>query len=210
MKGAIFDLDGTLVDSMFVWESVDTLLLSRYHLKPDPIYLSTIATLNFSEGAAFIISHYGIHKSIEQIKGELFSLAYDEYAHKLPLKKGVADLLRRLKYKEGMKLAIATSCIKEMCEVFLRRAGIYEYFDAMVFSDDVGCNKMKPLIYEKAATAIGLYPKDCFIFEDVPHAARSAKEAGAVVIGVYDAYSANAEEEMKVICDRYLYCINDF
>lgn len=209
MKGAVFDLDGTLVDSMHVWETVDRKLLKYYGYEPDKEYLDKIATLTLTEGAQYIVRRYGIAKTTEEIKKQLTELAYEEYAFHLELKEGVKELLDKLK-KQQIKLAVATSCTRVMCEIFLKRTGIYHYFDTLVFSEEIGSNKTQPDIYIETAARLGLLPQDCYVFEDVVHAAQSAVKAGAVVIGVYDSYSACQQEKLKAVCNRYLYHFSEF
>lgn len=209
MKAAIFDLDGTLIDSMYVWSKADCILLSRYGHYPDNEYIEKITSLTFTEGIDYIIRKYNIDRTPIALKKEIFDIAYDEYAYKLLLKEGVFELLVKLKEK-GIKIGMATSSIRVMCEALLKRTGIFDYFDAIVFSDEVGKNKTNSHIYLETARQLEVMPKDCIVFEDVIHAVKGAKKAGMKVIGVYDEYSKLYENEMRMLCDGYIYNMNEF
>ena len=209
LKGVIFDLDGTLIDSMYLWEKADYALLKKYDCVPDEEYLAVIPTLTFEEGTKYIISKYKLNRTQEQIKKELWDLAYEQYAHHVELKQGAAEILEKFK-KRNFKIAMATSSIPQMCEAVLKRYQLYDYFETIVFSEQIGKSKIEPHIYIETAKKIGLTPQQCYVFEDVPFAAQSAKKSGAKVIGIYDAYSAKEEKKMKEICDTYLYHFNEF
>lgn len=209
MKGVIFDLDGTLIDSMYLWEKADYALLKKYDCVPDKQYLAVIPTLTFEQGIKYIISKYQLNRTQEQIKKELWDLAYEQYAYHVQLKEGAAKILERFK-KRNFKIAMATSSIRQMCEVVLKRYELYDYFETIVFAEEFGQSKIEPGIYLETAKKIGLAAQECYIFEDVPFAAQSAKKSGAKVIGIYDAYSAKEEQKMKQICDSYLYHFDEF
>ncbi len=206
--GIIFDLDGTLIDSMTVWEKADFELLKRYGFSPDREYREKIVRLNFSEGVEFILEKYDIKKSFNDIKQELWEIVYDEYDKNMDLKEGVFELISSLKQR-NKKIALATSSIKEMCEACLKRNNIYDMFDAVVFSEEVGKNKTNPDVFLEAAKRICVNPKNCIVFEDAPHAVIGAKKAGMKVIGVYDEFFKANVSEMKSLCDRYIYSMSE-
>lgn len=208
MKGAIFDLDGTLIGSMAVWDKVDYDLLKRYGAVPDEEYNQYISSCTFSEGIDYIINRYGISKTPNELSEEMNEMAYDEYANKLMLKDGAYEAIIRLK-NSGVRLGMATSSIRSMCEAVLKRNKVFDYFEVILFSDEIGKNKTNPDIYIEAANRLGIEPKNCVVFEDVIFAAKSAKEAGMTVIGVFDQYSAKHSEQMKSICDKFIYSFDE-
>ncbi len=209
MKAFIFDLDGTLTDSMYVWVNADRKFLGKFGIEPDDEYNRTITSLTFTEGVNYIKTRYNIDMTQEEIMNELYNLAYDEYEKNVNLKKGVIEFLDRVK-KQRIKLGIATSSIKDMCYAVLKRHDILKYFDTIVFSDDVGVNKTFPDIYIETAKRLGEDIKNCVVFEDVPHAAMGAKKSGAFVVGVYDEFSDDKKEEMEKICDKYINSFDEF
>lgn len=208
-KGAIFDLDGTLADSMKVWEHADYTLAERYGFTPDEEYWQKVTSCSFLEGAAYITNRYGLGVSAQHIADELYAVALDDYQHNIKLKDGAAELVKKMK-ADGLKLAIATSNVEEMTFAVLRKNGILDCFDAFAYCDSVGKNKAYPDVYEAAAKSMGLEAKDCYIFEDVPYALKGAKASGAEVIGVFDGYSTDKQEEIKRNADRYILSLREF
>lgn len=206
MKSIIFDLDGTLIDSMNVWTEADNELLGRYGHKPDEEYNKTIQSLTFTEGINYIINRYKINKTPGELSAELYDLAYHHYANTVELKAGTKEFLQKLKSK-NIKMAIATSCIPDMCKIVLKKYDLEGFFETIVYSDEVGNNKTFPDIYLHTAKCIFAEPENCIVFEDAPHAVEGAKKAGMTVVGVYDDFSACHKKEM---CNNCHYYINNF
>lgn len=202
MKGIIFDLDGTLIDSMGVWEKADCDLLKKYGFEPDKEYRNIIVTLNFTEGANYVINKFKIDSTVEKIKEELYELVSEQYSNEINLKEGVLEFLELLK-KNEIKASIATSSVRHMCEAVLKRNGVESFFEHTLFSDEIGSQKSEPDIFIETARRMNLDPRDVIVFEDSPHAARGAKMAGMTVIGVHDNY-CYAADELDEICDGYI------
>ncbi len=208
-KGVIFDLDGTLINSMKVWENADFTLAEKYGFRPDKEYWNTVTSCSFLEGASYITKRFNLGKSSREIADELYSIALNDYRHNIKLKPGAKLLLERLN-RDGIKMAIATSNVEEMTHAVLKKNGVFGYFKAFAYCDCVGKNKAYPDVYNEAAKAIGLKANECYVFEDVPYALEGAKKAGAEVIGVYDEYSADKESEMRQKADRYIMRLDEF
>ncbi len=208
-KGAIFDLDGTLVDSMTVWENADYVLSERYGFTPDDEYWEKVTSVPFFEGAKYITERFNLNKTPEEIADELYRTVLYDYEHNIKLKDGAKELLERL-YKDGIKMAVATSNVEKMVFAVLKSNGVFEYFSAFSYCDTVGKNKAYPDVYADAAKKMGLSAEECYIFEDVPYALEGAKKAGAEVIGVYDEYSAAEEKRMRERADRFILSLKDF
>jgi HAD superfamily hydrolase (TIGR01509 family) len=206
MEGVIFDLDGTLIDSIWIWNKVDREVLARHGYAPDQEYLEHICKLNYSQCIEYILQRYDLGMSYDELSEELHQMAYKEYAGDVKLKPGAYELIIKLK-KDGIKLGVATSCLRKMCEAALIKNDVFHLFDTFVYSDEIGKNKLEPDIYLIAAKQLGVEPKDCIVFEDLPSAAQSAVNAGMTVIGVYDEHSKHYSKQMKNICDLF---INDF
>lgn len=207
--GAIFDLDGTLINSMKVWENADWQLAERYSFTPDKDYWDTVTSCSFLEGAEYITNRFELGKTPKELASELYDIALFEYKYNIRLKKGAEELVKRLK-KDGFSIAVATSNVEEMTHAVLKNNGIFNYFDAFAYCDTVGKNKAFPDVYNAAAEAMKLSANQCYVFEDVPYALSGAKRAGAEVIGVFDEYSANKEHEMRAKADRYIMSLEEF
>ncbi|MEA4973157.1 MAG: HAD family phosphatase [Candidatus Metalachnospira sp.] len=208
-KGVIFDLDGTLINSMKVWENADWQLAERYNFTPDKDYWDIVTSCSFLEGAEYITNRFELGKTPQEIADELYAMALFEYENNIMLKSGAKKLVKKLK-KDGFSIAVATSNIEEMTHAVLRNNGIFNYFDAFAYCDRVGKNKAFPDVYVAAAEAMKLNACECYVFEDVPYALEGAKQAGAEVIGVFDEYSASKEHEMRKKADRYIMSLEEF
>ncbi len=206
VKGVIFDLDGTLFDSMWVWREVDTQFVKNHGLPVEEDYLETLKSMNFTECAKYTRKRYSLDLTDAEMMAEWDSLAKKAYAQEVELKAGVKEYLTFLKEK-GAKIAVATSCYLSLCMPTLRRHGIADVFDGMITKDDDPKSKEHPDIYLSAAEKIGLSPGECAVFEDILTAVKTAKGAGFTTIGVADSASLNQKEEISSVADCY---INDF
>jgi len=206
MKACIFDLDGTLLDSMGVWLNIDIAFLEKRGLAVPDDYFDKISSMSFSETAAYTIKRFGLPVTVDGLLQEWNDMAAHAYGHTVPMKPHAKEYLLSLR-ECGTKLAIATSTIPGLCELALRKHGIYDWFNAICNSGEVGCGKSRPDIFLLAAQRLGVQPSDCIVFEDILDAVKSAKSIGMAVCGVYDNASKNDWEKIKQIAD---YAIFDF
>ena len=206
MKAYIFDLDGTLFDSMNVWEKVDTDFLQKRGIEVPPDYAKAINSMTFLETAAYTIERFNLNDSIESLMLEWNDMAAFSYAHNVQLKKGAKEYITML-YSKGKKLAIATSLSNELLELSLKNQGVYDLFNAICTTEEVRQGKSRPDVYLLAAKKLGIKPCDCLVFEDILPAVKSAKNAGFKVCAVYDKSSGADWEKIKSIAD---FAILDF
>lgn len=185
MKAYIFDLDGTLLDSMHVWEQIDVDFLTRRGFEVPPDYISAICSKSFPEAAAYTIELFALPDSVDDLLKEWHDMAVYAYGHTVSLKPYVREYLTLLK-ERGVKLSVATSLPAALYEPTLRNNGIWGLFDAICSTDEVSYGKTRPDVFLLAAQKLGSAPADCVVFEDIPQAVQSAKEAGMTVYGVYD------------------------
>lgn len=206
IKAVIFDLDGTIVDSMWMWKQIDIEYLERYGIEcPDDLQKS-IEGMSFSETAAYFKSRFELEESIDEIKATWNRMAYDKYQHEVPLKEGMLELLSELKAK-GIKTGIATSNSQELVDAVIDSLDIRFYFDEIHTSCEVKAGKPAPDIYLLVAECLGVEPKDCLVFEDVPLGIMAGKNAGMKVCAVDDEYSRVWTEEKKQLADYWWdYC----
>lgn len=204
IKGAIFDLDGTLVDSMGVWTNVDIQYLQKRGIEVPPDLAEQIQALTFEDCARYFKKRFGLSETIEEIMDEWNKMAYDEYAHNVKLKPGVRDYLSYLK-KKGIKIGLATSNIPELLHATLKNNDILHYFDSISTVSEVSRNKNFPDIFVLAAKKMDVEPSECVVFEDILPAILSAKSAGMKTVGVYDKHSEHDMEEIKKHADIFIY-----
>jgi len=209
IKAVLFDLDGTLVDSMWMWKAIDIEYLSQYQIELPKDLAQCIEGMSFTETAYYMKERFQIPEDIETIKATWNEMAHDKYAFEVPLKTGVYEFLKKLK-EQGIYLAVATSNSRELAETVLKAHHILEWFDAIVTGCDVQAGKPAPDVYLTAAKLVGAKPEECLVFEDIPQGIIAGKRAGMTVIAVEDTYSSELREEKQRLADYYIKDYNEF
>lgn len=203
IKGAVFDLDGTLLDSMHVWSEVDQIFFERRGMAVPSDYVAAIAPLGFPGAAAYTIERFGFKEKQEDIIKEWFELAGKAYAQDIQLKPGAKKYLESLKVN-GVRLAAATASDQEIFLPCLERHGILSWFDTIITVHDVERGKGFPDIYEKAAVNMGLDVHSCAVFEDILKGITGAKAGGFLSVGVQDQHAAADEQKIRELADIYI------
>ncbi len=206
--GAIFDFDGTLFDSMFIWDSIGADYLRTLGIQPEPELNQIFKTMSLPEAAQYYRHHYAVTLSVDEIMEGVNHRAEEMYRMQVTLKPGVRQCLEALT-ERGAGLAIATASDVYLVQMVLEHHGISEFFSHIFSCTDVGAGKTQPLIYEQALTALGTRRDQTLVFEDSLYAIQTAKAAGFTVIGVYDRYEP-AQTEVQRISDFYITDFADF
>ena len=206
-SAAIFDLDGTLIESNSVWEKLDRIILSRRGLTCSDDFITELTAMSYEDAAA-AMQNMGINISTEEFMREINELAIKEYGSNIFLKDGAFDYLHYLK-KSGTMIALATASPSELYTPVLEHNGVYDLFDAFATTDEAGAGKDSPAVYLLAAQKLSIAPEKCAVFEDIPKGIVSAKAAGMYAVGVYDKYSEKYMGEIKRYADRFIYSFTE-
>lgn len=206
ISAVIFDLDGTLVDSMWMWKQIDIDYLNRFNIElPDKLQ-EKIEGMSFSETAVYFKEQFDLQDSLENIKADWIDMAREYYLHNVSLKPGALKLLRVLK-KNNIMTGIATSNSVELLDAVLDSLGVRSYFDSIHVSCEVEHGKPAPDIYLLVADDLKVDPSKCLVFEDIAVGADAGHAAGMRVCGVSDEFALEHEDMIKEVADYY---INDF
>lgn len=202
IKGIIFDLDGTLLDSMYIWNTIGEKYLEDLGYEPEANLNQKFKNMSIYQAACYYIDHYGIQKTPEQIIEEVNEKIEDYYKNIPCEKKGVKELLETLRSKK-IKMCIASATDRYLIEYALSRLEMSEYFSEIFTCNGVGYGKDKPNIYLVAMAHLGLEKDEVAIFEDAAYALRTAKALGVKTVGIYDEYEED-QEVVQSLSDYYL------
>lgn len=205
-EAVIFDLDGTLIDSMWVWKQIDEEFLGKRNIMVPEDLDKEIEGKSFTETAEYFKERFKFSMSIDEIKAEWSQMAWDFYTNRVELKKGVKEFLELL-IAQNIRIGIATSNSRELVEAVLNSLDIMKYFMSIRTSCEVGRGKPYPDIYLKVAEDLKVNPKHCLVFEDIPNGIRAGKNAGMVVCGIKDRQPEEVWEEVKQLAD---YNVEDY
>ncbi len=202
LKGAIFDFDGTLVDSMYIWDNICTDYLRSLGIAPRENLKETFAKLTLEEAATYYRENYGVSLSVCEIISGVNEMIKDFYRTKVTLKNGIKEYLEHLD-ASGVKMCITTLSDKELVKETLQRLEISKYFSKVFTGTDFGAGKTSPEIYRAAHFYLGTLKKETCVYEDALYAAKTAKADGFFIVGVQDLYEPN-QERLKTISDVYI------
>ncbi len=199
-SAVIFDYDGTLVDSMWVWEHIDIDFCKRYELLLPEGYEEEIAYLSFEETAKYFCDRLDNNMTVDQVLVEFERMALREYSENVLCKPGVKNYLNLLKDR-GVSIAIATSLSASLLNASLEANKIQDMFDAIALCDDCGCGKSQSDVYFLAAEKVLANPSDCLVFEDVAQGIISAQRAGMSTGAVLDRGDHQNSEQVRQLAD---------
>ena len=204
LQSAIFDMDGTLVDSMQAWSNIGPTLLRSQGIEPEEGLHEKLNVLTLRQSAQYCKETYGLPQSVDELMEIMNGIMADFYRSEVQLKPGVAKFLSLLKM-EGVWMYIATNTDRKLVELALKRLKIDSYFRGIITCGEVGASKGEsPEVYERAMRRLQSNKKDTVIFEDSLHGIRTAKNAGFRVCAIYDLTSDADQEEINRISDYYI------
>ena len=201
-KFAIFDMDGTLIDSMAFWQRLGVEYLRGKGVEGDLTdVLERIKPMTMSESAALFAEEFGLAGTPAELAAEMNGIMETHYRADIPLKEGVAEYLAALR-ADGVRLCVASATAPDLVAACLERLGVLDHFDFLLSCEEVGAGKDKPDVYLAAADRLGAQPGEAAVYEDALYAARTAKEAGFYTVGVYDPSGEAHWDEMTALADE--------
>lgn len=201
ISGAIFDLDGTLLDSMSIWQTIDEDYIKSKGFAPEENLGDKLQNTSLRQAAEYFKNNYPITESVDEIIDEINKMTEGFYINKGLLKDGAKELLAFLK-NSGVKMCVATATDRYLTEAALKRNGVLDYFDGIFTCSEVGHSKDEPHIYRQAIEFLGTEKGSTWVFEDATHAIETAKKEGFKVCGVYDKW---AKDTATIIAASDLY-----
>lgn len=196
----IFDMDGTLTDSMGIWEEAGAIYLRKKGIEPRPEWREDTRPMSMTQIADYFAKEYGITDPQMRIMVEINQVVEEYYRSVAQPKEGALELLELLR-QNGIHIVLATATDRYLVELILCRTGILPYLDALYTCTDVGFGKDRPEIYQIAAATFGLKPEQCLVFEDAYYALKTAHDAGFNTVNCYDITAAPYDEEKRKIAD---------
>ena len=203
-KGTVFDADGTLIDSMYMWRSLGLQYLKKFGIYENESLNRKLFVLSFEQGCEYLRTHYDLNQSADEIKAGILEMIRDFYVHDVKLKNGVHDFLDALKARH-IPMVIATSGDRDLLTYALKRLNVYAYFDAIFTCTELETNKHEAKIYMACAEYLNLEPENIAVFEDAYHAVITAKNAGFMTFGVADDSSINDRKRIIETSDYFIW-----
>ena len=202
LKGIIFDFDGTLMDSMFIWDTAGDVYLRSIGKEPQEDLQKVLKPMSLMQSAEYIQAHYEIPLSVTEIMEGINRTVEGFYFHDVEPKPVVIEWLEELSAK-NIKMCIATATDRYQVEAALKRCGMRHYFSEIFTCTEVGSGKNQPLIFRKAMEHLGTDRSNTAVVEDAYHALRTANADGFMTVAVYDAHE-DKQQEIRELVDLYL------
>ena len=209
IRGAIFDLDGVLLDSMGIWNDLGARYLRSLLVEPEPDLNQILFSMSMEQGAAYLKAHYPLPQSEAEIGDGIARMLADYYFYEVPAKPGAAALLAFLA-ERNIPMAAATSSPRTHVTQALRRLGLLPYLKEIFTTGEVGVSKHQPDIYHLAAEQLDTRPAETLVFEDSLYALKTAAAAGYRTVGVFDASGEADQAGLSAAADAYLMDLTDF
>lgn len=208
VKAAIFDMDGTLLDSMAVWDDIARQYLLSLGVDAGQEVNDATAPMSLPESAAYIKQQYQLKMTEEEIASGINAMIEDFYFYQAPLKKGVKMVLQMLQDKD-IPMCVATATDRHLVEAALQRCSVRHYFKRIFTCTEVGYGKTQPEIYRRSAEFLGAKSSETLVFEDVLFALKTAADDGFLTVAVFDTHEPR-QEALKKKADVYLRDFSEF
>lgn len=203
IEAVIFDVDGTIADSMWMWKRIDKEYLEKFGIPLPDTLQAEIEGWSFYETAVYFRKRFQLSDPVEKIMADWNEMAWEKYEKEVPLKSGVRDFMQLCKSR-GIKMGIATSNSRELFKTVERIHGLTEYISCIRTGSEVQKGKPAPDIYLAVAKELQVAPEKCLVFEDLTAGIMAGKNAGMKVCAVQDAYSLDSDREKRQLADYYI------
>lgn len=200
----LFDLDGTLIDSMPFWQRAMLISLDEEKIEYPENLLDIICPLGYRGTAEYFANNFHLNATADELVARMYEGAYIEYRDNIPFKAGVRDFLLRMKEK-GHSLNVLTASPHLMLDTALKRLGVFELFDNVWSCEDFKTDKTNPEIYLSVARELSVNPSEIAFFDDNINSIKGATRANLYTVGVFDISGRGFEDELKRIADKYVY-----
>jgi len=201
LRGIIFDVDGTLLDSMGMWSELDRVFLRENGIDPPHDISDIVKKMTVEMSSAYFVERFKLDMTPEDVKNRVEELAAEAYRTHLPLKNGAKDFLAAAA-ERGIPMAVASANYPGLLDAAFRRLGIDGFFRTVLTPGEQLAGKHAPDIYLEAARLLGSEPAETAVIEDALHAAETAKAAGFYTVGFRDVSSRQDWDALAAICDR--------
>jgi len=201
IRAMVFDLDGTLLDSLGMWSELVSRFLREFGIDPPEGIDEEVKPMTVEEACAYIVARFSLPITAEEAVRTVSERAAKAYLEELPLKPDAKRFLQTASEK-GIPCALATVTYPALLPAALKRLGIADCFQAVLTADDFPEGKTEPEMYLEAARRLGAAPAETLVFEDALYAAKTAKAAGFPVVGIRDVTAEPEWAELEQICDR--------
>jgi HAD superfamily hydrolase (TIGR01509 family) len=208
IEAVLFDLDGTLVDSMWMWRTIDIEYLARFGIEMPSNLQEEIAGISVTQTAVYFQKAFGITDSVGKIISDWDAMARQKYKEEVPLKPGTLAFLKDLKEK-NIPCAIATSNSRTLTEEVLQSHKIKPFFKEIITGEDIHKGKPDPDVYLECARCLGISPEKCLVFEDIPYGILAGKRAGMKVCAIEEDYAKEDVNEVRALADYYICSYED-
>lgn len=202
-EAVLFDLDGTLVDSMWMWKEIDIQFLAKFGYDcPDDLQRA-VEGMSFTETAVYFKERFAFPMTLQEIKDCWTQMSIDKYRYEVGLKPGAMEFLKYCR-DHRIKTGIATSNGRDMVDAVIESLKIGDYLQVVTTACEVNAGKPEPDIYLEAAKRLSVKPEDCLVFEDIPAGILSGKRAGMTVLAVDDEFSRDLDREKRKLADGFI------
>ncbi len=204
----LFDFDGTLVNSNHIWHEVDVEFLAEHNLAPTDEYLELVGKSIFPVAAQITKDYYHLDLELQEIMDTWLALAYEAYAHHIPMKDGAMAFLEQCAMK-GQPMALVTACEPSLCQVAMERLNLTQFFSQVIYVQDLGVEKGHPSAFPLILEKLGVSGGACTLYDDSPSACKAALAHGITTIAMYDPCYAHAKGELTTLCHGYLHSFRE-